>query len=81
MDLDNGRVTFGDSLETQTETDKAAEASSAVTDPVCGAELVRADAAAAADFQGHIYYFCSPACKQRFIEAPERYLVSPAASP
>jgi len=71
MDLDNGRVVFGD--PTKKEPAK-------VIDPVCGMELEPAQAAAAADQRGTVYYFCSAACKQRFVEAPDRYL-SPAASP
>ncbi|HET6147950.1 MAG TPA: YHS domain-containing protein [Polyangia bacterium] len=70
MELDNGRVVFGDA----TKEDPTA------TDPVCGMEIKRVDAAAVAERDGTIYYFCSPACKQRFVEEPERY-VTPAASP
>ena len=71
MDLDDGRVMFGDAtLETNT----------TVVDPVCGTELERTDAEAAADYRGTVYYFCSMACKERFIAAPERY-VTAAASP
>jgi len=65
MDLDDGRVVLGDAQE---------EKDSTVTDPVCGMELKRIEALAAADYQGTVYYFCSADCKQRFLEAPQRYL-------
>jgi Cu+-exporting ATPase len=71
MDLDNGRVVFGDHV-----TDTHGK----VTDPVCGMEIERAEAEAAIDFQGSLYYFCSAACKDRFAAKPERYL-NAAASP
>jgi YHS domain-containing protein len=71
MDLDDGRVVLGDAQQ---------EVDAQVTDPVCGMELQRTDAVAATDHQGTIYYFCSAPCKQRFVEAPQRF-VSPAASP
>jgi Cu+-exporting ATPase len=71
MDLDNGRVVFGD---------PAKKEPVKVTDPVCGMELEPVAAAAVADRNGTVYYFCSAECKQRFLEAPDRY-VSPAASP
>ena len=71
MDLDNGRVVFGDPAKMEPVK---------VTDPVCGMEFEPAQAAAAADQHGTVYYFCSAECKQRFSEAPDRY-VSPAASP
>jgi YHS domain-containing protein len=70
MDLDNGRVVFGDpNLETHV----------VVTDPVCGKEIKKADAVAAADYRGTIYYFCSPACKARFAAAPEQFIPSSAS--
>jgi YHS domain-containing protein len=70
MDLDNGRVVFGDSKQEP----------AMATDPVCGMEIERSRAAAFAERSGTIYYFCSAECKQRFVDQPERYL-SPAASP
>ena len=59
--LDNGRIAFGDREEL--------ELASAV-DPVCGRELKRADAAAAIDHHGTVYFFCSEACKQQFVADP-----------
>jgi Cu+-exporting ATPase len=71
MDLDDGRVSFGD---------PAAEAHALVEDPVCGRELRRMDAEAAAEYHGSVFYFCSQECKQRFVVGPNRY-ISAAASP
>jgi Cu+-exporting ATPase len=70
MELDNGRVVFGDSTRENP----------TATDPVCGMEIERVKAAAAADRNGTVYYFCSAVCKQHFLEEPERYVI-PAASP
>jgi hypothetical protein len=52
LNLDNGRVTFGDHDEIELAT---------ATDPVCGCELRRADAAGAVDRHG------------AFLAEPERY--------
>jgi Cu+-exporting ATPase len=71
MDLDDGRVVFDD---------PPLETGAVATDPVCGMKLERADAAAAVDHHGVIYYFCSPACKARFVAAPDRFITS-APSP
>jgi YHS domain-containing protein len=43
------------------------------TDPVCGMQ-VNAATALQTDHRGHAYYFCSEQCRQRFIEAPKRYV-------
>ena len=45
-----------------------------VTDPVCGMEIDPATAVASEDYQGKTYYFCSPACHQRFKAAPKQYV-------
>ena len=42
-------------------------------DPVCGMQ-VNAATAVQADHRGHTYFFCSEQCRQRFIEAPKRYV-------
>ena len=65
--LDDGRIAFGDR-----------ELASAV-DPVCGRELKRADAAAAIDHHGTVYFFCSEACKQQFVADPTLFTDAPAA--
>ena len=71
MDLDDGRVVFGA---------HASDTHAVAQDPVCRMEIERADAAAAVDHRGEVYYFCSASCKERFQAEPERY-VSAAASP
>jgi YHS domain-containing protein len=62
--LDDGRVSFGNRDEIELAT---------ATDPVCGMELKRADAAAAIDHHGKVYFFCSSACRDAFLADPERY--------
>jgi YHS domain-containing protein len=49
-----------------------------VTDPVCGM-TVQASAAKTAAYQGHIYYFCSQKCREKFEAAPESYAKSGSA--
>ncbi len=44
-----------------------------VYDPVCGMPLEPRDAAVMHDWQGHPYFFCSVACRDRFLQHPERY--------
>lgn len=63
--LDDGRVSFGDREEI--------ELASAV-DPVCGRTLKRADAAAAVDHHGSVYFFCSESCKAQFVADPTLFL-------
>jgi YHS domain-containing protein len=69
--LDNGRIAFGDREEI--------EMASAV-DPVCGQELKRADAAAAVDYHGTVYFFCSEACHQQFVADPTLFVGDAAAA-
>ena len=68
--LDNGRVSFGNRDEIELAT---------ATDPVCGRELKRADAASAIDVHGTVYFFCSEACKQQFVADPTLFTDAPAA--
>jgi len=71
LSLDNGRVSFGDRDEIEL---------AMATDPVCGAELRRAEAAGAVDYHGAVYFFCSKSCEETFLAEPERYVVPPAAA-
>ncbi len=48
-------------------------------DPVCGMTVDPANAAAAAEHKGEIYYFCSSACHDKFQATPERYLEAAGA--
>ncbi len=43
------------------------------TDPVCGMTIEESAAAGSATHEGVAYYFCSPACKERFETEPEKY--------
>jgi Cu+-exporting ATPase len=43
-------------------------------DPVCGMEVNPASAAGQSEHEGQTFYFCSPACKQKFDADPKRYL-------
>ena len=70
-DLDEGRVSFGDRDEIELAT---------ATDPVCGRDLKRADAAGAIDLHGTVYFFHSSACRDAFAADPERYLRAAGAS-
>ena len=45
-----------------------------VTDPVCGMRINRTEAAASMEHQGHPFYFCAAACRDRFAENPKRYM-------
>ena len=43
-------------------------------DPVCGMEVAQDTAAAAWEYEGTTYLFCSIGCMERFREDPERYI-------
>lgn len=45
-----------------------------VKDPVCGMEIDPKHAAAKMEYQGKIYYFCSPGCKAAFEKEPANYV-------
>lgn len=42
-------------------------------DPVCG-KTVSTETAKPSVHDGHVYYFCSRDCRERFEAAPEQYL-------
>jgi Cu+-exporting ATPase len=44
-------------------------------DPVCGMAVSRSDVSGESEYQGKAYYFCSPACKERFDADPARYAI------
>jgi P-type Cu+ transporter len=50
-----------------------AKASGPGTDPVCGM-TVDPRTARHAEYQGATYYFCSEACRSKFLTDPKRYL-------
>lgn len=43
-------------------------------DPVCGMLVDERQAAAKAEYQGAVYYFCSARCHQAFNAEPQKYL-------
>ncbi len=43
-------------------------------DLVCGIEVDEQQATRKSEYQGHLYYFCSPGCQQRFDDDPSRYV-------
>ena len=45
-----------------------------VKDPVCGMYVNPDHAAGSAEYEGQTYYFCAVHCRDKFREAPERYL-------
>jgi P-type Cu+ transporter len=45
-----------------------------VIDPVCGMSVEPETAAAAWEYRGQAYYFCSLGCFERFKEDPERFM-------
>ena len=63
--LDDGRVSFGNRDEVEL---------ASATDPVCGQEIKRADAAAAIDLHGTVYFFHSLACRDAFAADPDRFV-------
>ena len=42
-------------------------------DPVCGMQVNERQARLTAEHNGREYYFCSPDCKKKFEQDPERY--------
>jgi len=70
--LDDGRVSFGNRDEIEL---------AMATDPVCGVELKRADAAAALDVHGTVYFFHTLACRDAFLADPDRYTHAQPAEP
>lgn len=49
-------------------------------DPVCGMKVRERKAAAIAEYEGEIYYFCSVSCQQTFLEHPAKYAVGEVES-
>ncbi|PKP72148.1 MAG: hypothetical protein CVT83_01365 [Alphaproteobacteria bacterium HGW-Alphaproteobacteria-5] len=54
-------------------TDFKTEKEVTVTDPVCGMRMTLEKAAAQQEHAGCAYFFCSNACREVFLAAPERY--------
>lgn len=45
-----------------------------VFDPVCGMSLEIPRAASMSVYNGQFFYFCNPACEEKFNASPEKYL-------
>ena len=43
-------------------------------DLVCGMQVRIADAPASGEYEGKMYYFCMPGCKEAFFANPSKYL-------
>lgn len=43
-------------------------------DPICGMEVDEEKAAATYEYEGKTYYFCAVACKDKFVQDPERFI-------
>jgi YHS domain-containing protein len=43
------------------------------TDPICGMQVDRNEAAGRSEYQGRSYYFCSKGCKRTFDQNPAQY--------
>src|SRR4051794_38722660 len=56
-----------------------AHAGHRVKDPVCGMSVDPHTAKHRAEHGGRPYYFCSAACRTKFLADPERYLEPPIA--
>lgn len=46
-----------------------------VTDPVCKMVIEDQNSAAASEYKGQTYYFCSLSCKNEFEQSPEKFLI------
>lgn len=44
-----------------------------VRDPVCGMTFEESEAAETLEYEGTIYHFCAPGCREAFEQDPERY--------
>jgi len=49
-------------------------------DKVCGMQVDEKQAAAKSEYNGTIYYFCSPSCKAAFDKEPTKYTAAKEGS-
>lgn len=49
-----------------------------IEDLVCDTPITFEQETWVCRYHGHLYYFCSMACKQRFDQEPESYFVPPS---
>jgi YHS domain-containing protein len=50
----------------------------AVTDPVCGMDVVPSTTDISAEIDGDTYYFCAEGCRKSFVQDPQKFLCKPA---
>lgn len=43
-------------------------------DPICGMKVEEKKAAATYEYKGKTYYFCAAACKEKFVQSPEKFI-------
>lgn len=60
--------------QTVAQTQPPATQKGIVHDPVCGMNIMPAEAAGSYDFEGATYYFCSATCLERFRVNPQQFL-------
>ncbi len=48
-------------------------------DPVCGMQVHALWATAEVEYEGQRFFFCSLACRDAFLQHPERYVEPPSA--
>ena len=56
----------------------SAKKSKAVTDPVCGMDVVPSTTDISAEIDGDTYYFCAESCRKSFVQDPQKFLCKPA---
>ena len=49
--------------------------------PMCGVDSAQGHATACFVFLGQVYYFCCPACRDRFAQHPEHFVICLAHTP
>lgn len=74
--LDDQFVVFADLYLGTREPDSPYQRHSLVTDPVCGMTFAPTDAYESHEHEGKRYFFCAPACVERFRQSPEDFLRS-----
>ena len=49
-------------------------------DPVCGMQVDETKAPVKADYNGKTFYFCAPACKDKFVKEPKKFAEGESSS-
>ncbi len=77
--LDDEFVVFADTYLRVRDPGSPYQRRALVTDPVCGMTFHPADAVESHEHEGRRFYFCAPACAERFRQSPDRFLKSGSA--